>query len=102
MNSILADMINFGKFSSPLVSRGMYSHHVASLMNGNIPVIKNCYNHITGKCLNCHAEQHAILTYLKQTPQLRHLTKTFNFTSPLTDKMMYYFKNYATTKGGDT
>lgn len=102
LNNIVSEMVDFGLRNSPLVSRGMYSHHIATLMNGNVPLIKNCYNHITGKCLNCHAEQHAILSYLRQTPQLRHLTKTFNFTSPINHKMMYHFKNYSTTKGNIT
>jgi hypothetical protein len=102
MANILNDMIEFGMKYSPMLSNGMYSRHVATLMNGNTPLIRNCYNHITGHCMNCHAEQHAILSYLRQTPQLRHLTKTFNFSSPMTDKMMWRFKKCDTSTGSAT
>jgi hypothetical protein len=97
LSGILSDMIDFGRKSSPFLSRGMYSHHVATIIDGNIPVVINCYNHITGRCLNCHAEQHAILSYLRQNPRLRKLTKAISFQTLMTDKLMWRFKGANST-----
>lgn len=92
--SIIHDMIDFGKTHSPMLSKGMCSHHIATISSGKEIIVKNCYNYITGRCLNCHAEQHALLSYLRQTPTLRHLADIINFSSLATDKMMSYFKKY--------
>lgn len=70
--------------------REMGSLHFCSIYNGNKEIVSLKPNYVTGRPLNCHAEQHALMSLLSLYG-CNDLLSMFNFTTLLTEKKMSRF-----------
>jgi hypothetical protein len=70
--------------------REMGSLHFCSIYSGNKEIVSLKPNYVTGRPLNCHAEQHALMSLLILYGY-HDLLSIFNFTTLLTEKKMSRF-----------